>query len=143
MTQITDQTSGMACGLPKTPIRVLAGVAAHFVDTRPADPLFAEDLLVAVGAEAYILCGRSITGGSADLVVATLEILPVPYVGITRGEFALVLLREVNRSGEMWAEGDHARVIPRIPGQRVPISAPAPRQPTPQERSVVAVGVEA
>ncbi|MEU2487097.1 hypothetical protein ABZ593_21120 [Streptomyces sp. NPDC012617] len=141
MSHFTDLNVGAAPALPMSPVRILAGVAAHFVDVRPVDVLAAEDLLVAVGAEAYILCGRSITGGHAELAAATLEMLPTPYVGITRGEYALLLIGEVNRSGEMWADDDNQRAIPTIPRPRT--GTPAPRQPTPAERSADTAGVQA
>ncbi|GAA2948649.1 hypothetical protein ACFPN0_14990 [Kitasatospora cinereorecta] len=141
MTQITDQTSGVDSALPSAPVRVLGLVAAHFVDERPADVLLAEDLLVAVGAEAYMLCGRSVLGGSAEVAAAALDLLPSPYAGITRGEFALWLLAVLSRFGYVWAEDDNQRAIPSIPQPR--IGTPVPRQPTPAERSVSTAGGQA
>lgn len=135
MNQITDQTRGsvQSGAFSSDAARVLVAVAEHMATTSPDDALEQHSLLVCVGAEAYRLTDRSITGGGQRLAREALDAAPLlnEYPeGITRGNYAVCLLRLVEAAGHEWGEDDNARVIPVIPGPRTePAPADRPRIP--------------
>ena len=89
--------------------RVLAMVADHLTATDPSDVLEPHSLLVCVGAEAYKLADRSAFGEAAEISRAALAEAPEAPQGITRGEFALLLLKASSACGYDWRSDDSER----------------------------------
>jgi hypothetical protein len=107
--------------------RVLARVATHFQRTSPTLVLEPVSLTACVAAEAW---GIAATEGVAEaLGRAAFTAAPEVREGITRGEYALLLLQAARALGYEWTEGDNEPVIPKIPGQRAVLPAPAPQDP--------------
>ncbi|MEU8834863.1 hypothetical protein [Streptomyces sp900116325] len=86
--------------------RVLARVAAHFTTKDPSDVLEPHALLVCVSAEAHKLADRSRFIGSAQMSRAALAEAPDAPEAITRGEFALLLLKAATACGYDWRSED-------------------------------------
>ncbi|MFI5629165.1 hypothetical protein ACIA8E_07255 [Streptomyces sp. NPDC051664] len=106
----TDQAAGSVAAETEDPRvtagRVLAMVAAHFTTKDPSDVLEPHALLVCVGAEAYKLADRSRFIGAAQMSRAALAEAPEAPEGITRGEFALLLLKAAKACGYDWRSED-------------------------------------
>ncbi|WP_326814045.1 hypothetical protein [Streptomyces sp. NBC_01763] len=86
--------------------RVLAMVAAHFTTKDPSDALEPHSLLVCVSAEAHKLADRPMFIGTAQMSRAALAEAPEAPEGITRGEFALLLLKAATACGFDWRSDD-------------------------------------
>lgn len=129
----TDQDAGSAPTRTEDPRvtagRVLAMVAAHFTATDPSDVLEPHSLLVCVGAEAYKLADRSMSGGADKLARAALDLAPELTGEITRGEYALRLFKVARVASYEWTEVDSEPVIPRFPEPRTEEPASAPKDP--------------
>jgi hypothetical protein len=110
--------------------RVLAGVADHFTTADPTAVLEHHSLLICVGAEAYELADRSVSGDGQAMSKAAMAALPEFREGITRGEFALLIRAALAEVGHEWTEDDNRRVIPEIPGPRQDPKPTVPTQPT-------------
>ncbi|MFF1962951.1 hypothetical protein ACFVW5_04885 [Streptomyces sp. NPDC058232] len=110
MPNSTDQVAGSIPVQTEDPRvtagRVLAMVADHFTATDPSDVLEPHSLLVCVGAEAYKLSDRPMFVGAAQMSRAALAEAPEAPEGITRGEFALLLLKAATACGFDWRSED-------------------------------------
>ncbi|MEC3995210.1 hypothetical protein VSR01_17375 [Actinacidiphila sp. DG2A-62] len=137
MAQVTDLN---AVGRDREDVsRVLVAVADHFTKTNPTEELEQSSLLVAFGAEAYKLTGRSLDGTAQALAKAALATAPELVPGTTRGEFALILRRAAT-AGHDWPDGPNDPAIPRItgiPGQR---TQPDPKPTVPESRPASKAG---
>ncbi|MFJ7592495.1 hypothetical protein ACIQZO_35020 [Streptomyces sp. NPDC097617] len=114
--------------------RVLLAVAEHFTEVNPTEELEQHLLLLAIGAEAYELSDRSLSGGADKLARAAFALAPELRQDITRGEYALLARGVLAEAGHEWTEDDNAPAIPRITGipgpRREPVPTKRPSVPT-------------
>lgn len=127
MPKSTDLKS---CDVEQVVVRVLDAVAGHFTEVHPTEPMDAGALAVTIAVEAYNATGRSI-GNTTGLAAAVTAVVPELDGDITRGEYALRVRRVAADSGQGRGADDNDRVVPRIPGQRIP--AKVPKQPQPKK----------
>ncbi|WP_228976673.1 hypothetical protein [Streptomyces sp. DH12] len=104
----------------------MLAVADHFTDTDPTAKLEQLSLVVAFGAEAYLLTGGRLDGKGQELAKAAFTMAPAPREGITRGEYALILRGAAAEAGHDWPDGDNDPAIPRIAGIPGPRTEPIP-----------------
>ncbi|MFH8577177.1 hypothetical protein [Streptomyces zaomyceticus] len=126
MNQITDRTAEEVQEAARS---VVLAVADHITATNPTDALEHANLLVCVGAEAYLLADRSYNGKGQAISKVAMALVPELTEGTTRGEFALILRRAVPRAD--WGDDADERVIPVFPHPRT--------EPVPDERPTVPV----
>ncbi|MGW6459118.1 hypothetical protein ACWF94_24880 [Streptomyces sp. NPDC055078] len=88
---------------------VLVAVEQHFRTVKPTGVLESINLLVCVGAEAYNLVGRRMSGNALALATAAMALMPELREGITRGEYALLLRALVGSTGPAWTKDELVR----------------------------------
>ncbi|MEU9033810.1 hypothetical protein AB0D45_02680 [Streptomyces sp. NPDC048352] len=91
MAQITDRKPE---DVQEAARSVVLAVADHLTATNPTDVLERTNLLVCVGAEAYLLADRSYNGKGQAISQAAMDLVPELTEGTARGAYA-ELLREV------------------------------------------------
>lgn len=116
--------------------RVLAAVARHLTTTKPYDGLEAWELPVLLGAEIYLLGGRTQDGRTAALSKAAVAAAPAVPKGIVRHEYARLLADAATQHGHEWTDEDNLPVVPPrpVPGpRRSPDKPRIPAQPKPRQ----------